>query len=175
MQVSLTSTKYVIYYIVIAEIGGIALKIALGCDHAAFEMKAQVAEELKEKGIEVLDFGTSGPESVDYPDYAAEVCEAILSGKADRGVLICGTGIGMSMAANKHRGIRAALCSEPLSARFSRLHNDANVLCMGARMIGPNMAQEILTVWLKTPFESGRHLNRINIFSDTKSIEKDSC
>ena len=140
------------------------MKIAIGCDHAAYEMKAHVKGVLEKRGAEVIDFGTDGPASVDYPDFAAKVSEAVTSGKADRGILICGTGLGMSMAANKFKGIRAALCSEPLSARMSRLHNDANVLCMGARVIGPAMAEEIVGVWLDTGFDGGRHLIRIEKF-----------
>ena len=137
------------------------MKIAIGCDHAAYEMKAHVAKMLKGKDIEVLDFGTSGPESVDYPDFAAKVSESVTTGESERGILICGTGIGMSMSANKYKDIRAALCSEPVSARLSRQHNDSNVLCMGARMIGTVMADEIVSVWLDTPFEGGRHQRRV--------------
>lgn len=137
------------------------MKIAIGCDHAAYEMKAEVVAFLNAEGHEVTDFGTSGPGSVDYPDYAALVSDAVVSGAADRGVLICGTGLGMSMAANKYAGIRAALCSEPVSARLSREHNDSNVLCMGARMIGLIMAKEIVKAWLATGFEGGRHMMRI--------------
>lgn len=137
------------------------MKIAIGCDHAAYELKAEVAGFISDIGFEVLDMGTNGPESVDYPDYAGKVSEAVISGKADKGILICGTGLGMSMSANKYRGIRAAMCSEPVSARLSRQHNDSNVLCMGARMIGPLMANEIVDVWLKTPFEGGRHQRRV--------------
>ncbi len=151
------------------------MKIALGCDHAAFEMKAHLAEILKDKGLEVLDFGTDSAESVDYPDYAAKVSEAVTSGKADRGVLICGTGLGMSMAANKYKGIRAALCSEPVSARLSRQHNDSNVLCMGARMIGIVMAGEILSTWLATPFEGGRHQRRVDKISALYKNGNQSC
>jgi ribose 5-phosphate isomerase B len=141
--------------------GRVPVKIAIGCDHAAYEMKAAISEFLKGKGHEVLNMGTDGPESVDYPDFAGKVSEAVLSGKAERGILICGTGLGMSMAANKYRGIRAALCSEPVSARLSREHNDSNVLCMGARMIGQVMAEEISSTWLETAFEGGRHQRRV--------------
>lgn len=141
------------------------MKIAIGCDHAAFELKASLAALLEKQGHEVLNMGTNGPDSVDYPDFARAVCEAVLSGKAERGVLICGSGIGMSMAANRFPGIRAALCSEPLSARLSRLHNDANVLCLGARLIGPTMAEEILGTWLSASFEGGRHAKRVEKLS----------
>ncbi len=150
------------------------MKIAIGCDHAAFEMKAHLVEMLKGKDIEVLDFGTNGPDSVDYPDFAAKVSESVLSGESERGILICGTGLGMSMAANKFRGIRAALCSEPVSARLSREHNDSNVLCMGARMIGTVMAGEIVSTWLKTPFEGGRHQGRVEKITALWSESKGS-
>ena len=151
------------------------MKIAIGCDHAAYEMKAHVVEMLKGKNIEVLDFGTNGPDSVDYPDFAAKVSESILSGEADKGVLICGTGIGMSMSANKFRGIRAALCSEPVSAMLSRQHNDSNVLCMGARMIGTVMAGEIVSTWLDAPFEGGRHQRRVEKITALYKGGKESC
>jgi len=138
------------------------MKIAIGCDHAAWEMKASILKFLEEKGHEVINMGTDGPGSVDYPDHAKLVCDAIIEGKADRGVLICGTGLGMSMAANKYTDIRAALCSETVSAALSRRHNDSNVLCMGARMIGQIMAEEITAVWLETEFEGGRHIIRLD-------------
>ena len=138
------------------------MKIAIGNDHAAFEMKAEIVEVLKEHSIEVIDMGTNGPESVDYPDFGSRVCNAIISGEADRGILICGTGIGMSIVANKFKGIRAALCGDCFSARMSREHNDANVLVMGARVIGASVADEITRVWLKTEFEGGRHIIRLD-------------
>lgn len=150
------------------------MKIAIGCDHAAYELKAHVVEMLKGRDIEVQDFGTNGPESVDYPDFAAKVSESVLSGESDKGILICGTGVGMSMSANKYKGIRAALCSEPVSARLSRQHNDSNVLCMGARMIGTVMAEDIVSVWLDTPFEGGRHLRRVEKITALWSESKGS-
>ncbi len=150
------------------------MKIAIGCDHAAYELKAHVVEMLKGMNIEVQDFGTNGPESVDYPDFAAKVSESVLSGESEKGILICGTGIGMSMSANKYKGIRAALCSEPVSARLSRQHNDSNVLCMGARMIGTVMAEDIVSVWLDTPFEGGRHLRRVEKITALWSESKGS-
>ena len=144
------------------------MKIAIGCDHAAWEMKAAISKFLEEKGHAVINMGTDGPDSVDYPDHAKLVCDSVVAGEADRGILICGTGLGMSMAANKYTDVRAALCSEPVSAALSRRHNDSNVLCMGARMIGQIMAEEITAVWLDTGFEGGRHLIRIDKFKGLK-------
>jgi ribose 5-phosphate isomerase B len=124
-------------------------------------MKQVFKERLREKGVQVLDYGTSCCESVDYPDIALPVARAVATGEADRGVLICGTGIGMSIAANKVRGVRAALCHDVFSARVTREHNDANVLCMGARVIGPGLALEILETWLGAGFSGGRHVSRV--------------
>ena len=140
------------------------MKIALGSDHGGFALKREIADWLKEAGHEVLDLGNEGTASVDYPDYADKVCRAVLSGGCERGILICGTGIGMSMAANRHRGIRAALCHDAFTARMSREHNDANVLCLGGRVLGPALALDIVAVWLATAFEGGRHQRRINLF-----------
>ena len=142
------------------------MRIAIGCDHAAWEMKAAISAFIESKGHTIINMGTDGPDSVDYPDHAKLVCDAVVSGEADRGILICGTGLGMSMAANKYQSIRAALCSEPVSARLSRQHNDANVLCMGARMIGQIMAEDITARWLDTDFEGGRHMLRLDKFKD---------
>jgi len=136
--------------------------IALGADHAGWGLKEDLKRWLFQSGFEVLDFGTHSPESVDYPDYAAVVAESVASGKADRGVLVCGTGIGMSMTANKVAGIRAALCGDAFTARMSREHNDANVLAMGARLVERDSAVEILRVWLDTPFAGGRHARRLD-------------
>ena len=135
--------------------------IAIASDHAGFELKSQLKAELAKLGFEAADLGTDGPGSVDYPDFANALAEALARGKADRGVLICGTGIGVSMAANRHRHVRAALVHDALGARLSRLHNDANVLCMGARLIGPDVAKDCLKVFLTTDFEGGRHQNRV--------------
>lgn len=150
------------------------MKIAIGCDHAAVEMKTAVMSLLDKSGAEVMDFGTNGPESVDYPDFGEKVARAVQTGEADRGILICGTGIGMSITANKFTGIRAALCSEPFSARMSRMHNNANVLVMGARVIGPSLAEEITKTWLETAFEGGRHANRLKKIAliEEKNIRK---
>lgn len=138
------------------------MKIALGCDHAAVEMKDAMLALIAEMGLEAIDMGTTGSTSVDYPDFAQKVCRAVLDGKADRGILVCGTGIGMSIAANKFPGIRAALCSESYSARMSRMHNNANVLCMGARTLGRDIARDVARTWIETEFEGGRHALRLN-------------
>lgn len=138
------------------------MKVAFGADHAGYALKNRLAEVAKELGHEVLDLGCSGPESVDYPDYAAAVCGKVTEGAADKGVLICGTGIGMTIAANKIPGIRCALVHDLFSAKATREHNDSNVLAMGERVIGPGMAEEILKVWLSTEFSEGeRHKGRI--------------
>jgi ribose 5-phosphate isomerase B len=140
------------------------VKIAIGNDHGGLNFKGEVLDLLRELGHEVEDFGCNSPDSVDYPDYAALVCRAILDGRCQRGILICGSGIGMSMAANRRQGIRAALCQEQFTARMSREHNNANVLCLGARVVGPSLAVEIVRTWLTTEFEGGRHQRRIEKF-----------
>ena len=138
------------------------MKIALGADHAGFELKEKIKAFLTEEGHEVLDLGCFSKESVDYPVYGVKVARALLKGEAERGVLVCGTGLGMSMVANRFPGIRAALCHEPFTARMSRLHNDANILVLGGRVIGDVLALEMVKVFLETPFEGGRHQRRIN-------------
>lgn len=138
--------------------------IAIGCDHAGVEMKKAVIEALSAQGFEFTDLGTDG-EPCDYPVIAEAVCKEVLSGKCEKGILICGTGIGMSMAANKIKGIRAALCADYFSAKYTRLHNDANVMCMGARTIGAGLACELAEVFLKTGFEGGRHQRRIDLIT----------
>jgi ribose 5-phosphate isomerase B len=135
--------------------------VALGADHAGFALKEDLKAWLIARGHRVLDYGTYGPEAVDYPDYAARVAEAVRAGGAVRGVLVCGTGIGMAMAANKIPGVRAAVCLDVEMARMSREHNDANVLALGARLTAPGRALEILEVWLGTPFAGGRHARRV--------------
>ncbi len=137
-------------------------KLAIGSDHAGFQMKEALKAILIEMGYAVEDCGAHSAESVDYPEFGEKVARLVASGGAGGGVLICGSGIGVCMAANKVKGARAALCSEPLSARMCRQHNDANILCMGGRMIGVEMAKEILTVWLNTEFEAGRHQRRVD-------------
>jgi ribose 5-phosphate isomerase B len=136
--------------------------IALGADHAGFELKEALKAWLIDGGYQVLDFGTHSPESVDYPDYAAQVAEAVAGHKVERGVLVCGTGIGMAIAANKMPGVRAALCSDLFTARMSREHNDANVLTLGGRLMGREMALDILRMWLETEFLGGRHQRRVD-------------
>lgn len=143
--------------------------LAIGCDHGGFELKKSVVEYLEKNGIDFIDVGCYNIESVDYPDIACDVCKKIQNGECDKGILICGTGIGISIAANKHKGIRAALCGDTFSAKYTRLHNDANVLCMGGRVIGPGLAQEITEIFLNTEFEGGRHLKRINKISQIES------
>lgn len=138
------------------------MKIAIGADHAGFRLKDDVIAYLKEAGHDVEDFGCHCADSIDYPDYALPVCEQVASGEADRGILICGTGIGMTIAANKVPGIRCALVHDLFSAKATREHNDSNVLAMGERVIGPGVALEIIKIWLDTPFSEGpRHANRI--------------
>ncbi|HQM99576.1 MAG TPA: ribose 5-phosphate isomerase B [Candidatus Hydrogenedentes bacterium] len=141
--------------------------IAVGSDHAGYEgaaaqYKPAVMEHLRSLGHEVIDCGTKGPESVDYPDFAAAVCKEILAGRAEAGVLICGTGIGMGIVANRRSGIRAAVCATPDMARLSREHNDANILCVGKRVLSLEQVLELLDIWLDTPFSGGeRHCRRV--------------
>lgn len=138
------------------------MKIAIAADHGGYELKTQILKYLNEAGHEVTDFGTNSPTSVDYPDYAFMVANAVADNSHEFGILICGTGIGMSIAANKVKGIRCALCSEPVSAKLTRQHNNANVLAMGARIIGIEMAKAIVDAFLNGIFEGGRHENRVN-------------
>jgi len=138
------------------------MKVAIGTDHGGWILKRVVLKLLEERGVEVVDFGTDGDEeAVDYPDYAMKVAEAVSTGRVDRGILICGTGIGMSIVANKFCGVRAAVAHDVYSARMSRLHNDANVLAVGGRVLGPGVAREVVAAWLDTPFEGGRHGRRL--------------
>lgn len=137
--------------------------IAIGSDHAGFEMKEELKKHLIDKGLTVQDFGTFSDASCDYPDFAFQVCDSIVKGNAEKGVLICGTGIGMSMAANKVKGIRAAVVGDAFSAEATRSHNDANVICMGARVIDLTQAIEYLDIFLDTPFSQGEnHIRRIS-------------
>lgn len=138
------------------------MKIVIGCDHGGFEHKNAIAEHLKSKGHEVVDCGIYENKSVDYPDIAIKVCEQITSGNCQRGILVCGTGIGMSLAANKVDGIRAACCSEHFSAKYTRLHNDSNILCLGGRVIGIGTAIELADLFIDTEFEGGRHQTRVD-------------
>lgn len=136
--------------------------IALGADHGGFELKEAIKKHLEEKGIEVKDFGTHSADSVDYALIANEVGKSVAAGECERGILCCGTGIGISMAANKVKGIRAACCSDYFSAKYTRLHNDANILCMGGRVVGVGLGLELADVFLETEFEGGRHQRRID-------------
>ncbi len=135
--------------------------IAIGCDHAAISLKQAIMAHLDEQGIAYINLGTDG-DPCDYPDMAKAVAEKIISGECERGILLCGTGIGMSMAANKIPGIRAAVCSDCFSTRYTRLHNDANILCMGERVIGQGLALELVDIFLTTGFEGGRHQRRVD-------------
>ena len=138
-----------------------AQNIHIGCDHAALELKNIIIRQLEERGLTVTDHGTYTPESCDYPDIAHDVAQAVEK-ENGTGILLCGTGIGMSMAANHHKGIRAALCTTELHAKFARRHNDANILCLGARMTGVELAKAIVEAFLTTGFEGGRHKRRID-------------
>ncbi len=145
------------------------MKVAIGCDHGGLEHKNAIAEHLKERGFEVKDFGIYEQVSVDYPDIAVKVCESIVSGENELGILVCGTGIGMSIAANKVKGIRAAACSEHYSAKYTRLHNNSNVLCLGGRVIGVGTALELADIFVDTEFEGGRHQRRIDKIADIEN------
>ncbi|MGN0665048.1 MAG: ribose 5-phosphate isomerase B [Huintestinicola sp.] len=143
--------------------------IAIGSDHGGYELKLQIAEHLRKNGYEVKEMGCMDGNSIDYPVVAKEVCEEVLSGSAEYAILICGTGIGISIAANKINGIRAALCTDCYMAKYTRLHNNANVLCMGGRVIGPGLAIEITDTFLSNEFEGGRHQRRVDLISDLES------
>jgi ribose 5-phosphate isomerase B len=135
--------------------------IAIASDHAGYDLKTLLSQELAEMGYQVLDLGTDGPQSVDYPDFGAALAKVIQSGEVACGVLVCGTGIGMAMAANRHPGVRAAVCWDETSARLTREHNDANVLALGARLLGPEVAKDCLRAFLRTDFAGGRHAGRV--------------
>lgn len=141
--------------------------ILIGSDHAGFSLKTSLKDYLEKRSVPVIDVGCASTESCDYPVYARDMCQRITRGDASRGILICGTGVGMSMAANRHAGIRAALCTTEFHARMSRLHNDSNVLVLGGRVIGEELALSILKVWLETPFEGGRHQRRLDLMETT--------
>lgn len=143
-----------------------SMKIAIGNDHSAVELKTIIAEYLREQGHEVLNMGTDTEESCDYPLYGEKVGRAVVSGEADLGIAVCGTGLGISLAANKVKGVRACVCSEPYTARMSRLHNNANVLCFGARVVGSELAKMIVEQWLNTEFEGGRHQRRVDLIME---------
>ncbi len=139
------------------------MKILIASDHGGYRLKETIKEILIRKGFDVADAGCESEESVHYPVFAIDVAEKIAEGKYDRGILFCGSGIGMSIVANRVKGIRAALCFDPLTAQLSREHNDSNILCLGGRIIGPKMAEEIVLKWLETPFLGGRHEERIKM------------
>ena len=139
------------------------MKIGIGNDHAALEMKNQVMEYLEEKGYEVINYGTNTPESCNYPEFGEKVGRAVVSGEVDCGILICGTGVGISLAANKVKGVRAVVCSEPYSAKLSKQHNNTNILAFGARVVGIELAKMIIDEWLGAEFEGGRHQTRVDM------------
>lgn len=139
----------------------VKMTIAIGCDHAGFELKKEIISLLDDLHIECIDYGTEGPQSVDYPDFGEKVSDAVSSGKIDKGILICGTGIGMSIVANKFPNVRASLCNELFTAKMSRLHNDANILVFGGRIVGKDLAKEIVKTWVSTLFERERHCIRL--------------
>lgn len=141
-------------------------KLIIGSDHAGFNLKNKIIEYLSSKGYEIKDIGCYSTESADYPVIAKELAKKISEGEYNKGILICGTGIGMSIAANKIKGIRAVVCSDTTSAKFSRLHNDSNILCFGQRIIGECLAKDICDIWLNTEFEAQRHLKRVKLLED---------
>ena len=138
-------------------------KIAIACDHGGYELKKDIVKHLTARGFEIVDFGCDSTQSVDYPDYALPASQAVASGECDLGILICGTGIGMSLCANKVKGIRAACCSDTFSARMTRMHNNSNIIAFGARVIGSEMAKMIVDTWMETEYEGGRHQRRVDL------------
>ncbi len=145
------------------------MKIGLGADHGGYELKEDIKKHLIQKGIEVIDYGTNSTESVDYPIYGEKVANAVVSNEVDYGIIVCGTGLGISMAANKVKGIRAAVVSDCFSAEMSKAHNDANILSLGARVVGKGLALKIVDTWINTEFEGDRHERRVNLI---KNIEQ---
>ncbi len=144
-------------------------KLAIASDHAGYELKESVLSHLRDKGVEVEDFGPNNTDSVDYPDYGIPLAKAILGNQVERGIVICGTGVGMSIVVNRFPGIRGTLCSDVYTAKVCRAHNDSNVLILGGRVIGTGLAQEIVDTWLETPFDGGRHQRRLD---KIKSIDQ---
>lgn len=141
------------------------MKIAIGSDHRGHEVKRRIVPLLRQLGHDVLDLGPEGSDSVDYPDYAFQVARAVSEGQVERGILVCGTGIGMCIAANKVKGVRAAPCHDSITAEMSRRHNDANVLCLSADLLGEELIERMIRIWLETPFEAGRHARRVEKIS----------
>ena len=146
------------------------MRIALSADHAGFELKDLLAAWLAETGHEVIDLGTNNGDSVDYPDFGARLAQSVASGEADRGIAVCGSGIGISIAANRNPGCRCALVNEPLSATLARTHNDVNAIALGSRLIGPEMAKACVAAFLATEFEGGRHQRRVDLLTTAKDI-----
>lgn len=145
------------------------MKIALGCDHGGICLKNNILELLKSRNIEVVDFGTYDETSVDYPDYALKVAEAVASKQCDKGILLCGTGIGIGIAANKVKGIRAATAHDAFTAEMVKMHNNANIICLGGRIVTPEQSAEYVGIWLDTEFAGGRHENRINKITEIEN------
>lgn len=144
------------------------MKIAIACDHRGFSVKQRILAQISDRGHEIIDFGTDSPKPCDYPDFAIPAAKAVAEGKADRGILIDGSGIGMSIAANKVPGIRAAICHDELTAEISRRHNNANVLCFAADLLGDELIRRIVDAWLLTPFEGGRHARRLEKLAEVE-------
>ncbi len=142
--------------------------IVIGCDHAGFQLKNEIIAHLKEQGLEIIDCGCDGS-PCDYPEIAKAVCEQVQDGTCEKGILICGTGVGMSIAANKFKGIRAALCADHFSAKYTRLHNNSNVMCIGARTLGSGVAIELADLFLNTEFEGGRHQRRVDLITEIEN------
>ena len=141
------------------------MRIGIGNDHSALELKAEIIELLEARGHEVVDYGTNSSESCDYPVYGEIVARAVAAGEVEQGILICGTGLGISLAANKVKGIRAAVCSEPFTAKMARVHNNCNILAFGARVVGAELAKMIVETWLDAEFEGGRHQRRVDLIT----------
>lgn len=148
------------------------MKIVLACDHGGFQLKEAVKEHLIKNGYSIADIGAYSTDSVDYPDFGKKAAEMVALNEADRGIIICGTGIGISIAANKVKGIRCALCTNEFMAKMSRMHNNANMLALGERVLGKGVAMDIVDIWLSTEFEGGRHENRVNKLMDIEKTEK---
>ena len=144
------------------------MKLAIASDHAAYNEKQEIVDYLNNQGLEVIDLGTNSPESVDYPIFGKKVAQSILEGKVDRGIIICGTGIGISIAANRYKNIRATLCSSTIHAEMARKHNNSNILALGGRITPINELKDIVEVWLSTDFEGGRHQKRIDLIDEIK-------
>lgn len=147
------------------------MKIAIGCDHGGYVLKQSVIDCLNSYGVEIVDCGTNSDCSVDYPIFGEKVARLVASGQCDKGIVMCGTGIGISIAANKVKGIRCALCHDEYTAKMTAMHNNSNILAMGGRVVLPEQAAKIVKSWLDTPFEGGRHINRVNLITDIENRE----